>query len=89
MQTLQFTRALQQIVSKLKAKEISDFLSPYITGPGNVAVGQAVKDNFSTLLLESNTGFSQLASDPDVKRIMDTLNEASTGTTVGYHLANQ
>lgn len=35
-----------------------------------------MKDAFSTLLLESVTGFSQLASDPDIKRILDALKVA-------------
>jgi hypothetical protein len=73
MQTLQFTRALRLIVTKLKVKELIEFLAPYLNGPASTAITQAMKDNFSTLILESNTGFSQLASDPDVKRILDTL----------------
>ena len=80
MQTLQFTRALQQIVSKLKAQELITFLSPYLapqaphpSHPQPTPIPQGSKDAFSTLILESVTGFSQLASDPDVKRIMDTL----------------
>jgi hypothetical protein len=72
MQTLQFTRSLQQIVAKLKAKEIIQLLSPYLSSSaGSNPIQPTMKDALSTLIVESIAGFSQLASDPDVKRMMD------------------
>jgi hypothetical protein len=76
MQTLQFTRGLQQIVFKLKANEIVTFLTPYLTGPQPTPIQQAAKDKFSTLLIQASNGFAELASDPEIKRILDTLKVA-------------
>jgi hypothetical protein len=77
MQTLQFTRGLQQIVYKLKAKEIVTFLTPYLKGgPQPTPIQEGAKDNFSTLVIQASNGFAELASDPETKRILDTLKVA-------------
>jgi hypothetical protein len=73
MQTLQFVRALQQIVSRLQVKEMRAVLAPFLASGQVVAIPDDKKAKFSTLYAQSIAGASQLELDPDVKRVMDAL----------------
>jgi hypothetical protein len=87
MQTLEFTRALQRIVSDLKARELVAFLSQYLaanTQP-NKAISVHDKDAFSILIVGSISGISRLENDPVARQIIDSLKipELYAGPRIG------
>ena len=74
MQALTFARTLKRIATELKARELADFLAPYLKQPPvNAAVPDGPKDEFSTLIVASIEGLSTLNRDPDAKKNIDRL----------------
>ena len=73
MQTLQFTRALREILTQLKAAELIAFLEPVLArGSGN-PVSEGHRDQFSQLVMSSQVGFAHLLEDPATKQLLDSL----------------
>jgi hypothetical protein len=73
MQTLQFTRALREIVKELKVAELIGFLGPFVTTGTNNQITDGVKDHFSTLLFGSHSGFERLAANATASKILRSL----------------
>lgn len=89
MQTLRFTRTLARIVTELKAKELVDFLSPFLDRAKNVPIPEGPRHVFSTLLFESRVGFAELMKDSDASKILQTMkiNEVYAPPQLGRLLA--
>jgi len=73
MQTLQFTRALRTIVTKLKTHEIVELLAPHLVVGTNNGIAAQIKDSFYSLLFDSRTGYTQLIDDPVTAKILQAL----------------
>src|SRR5579864_8788943 len=73
MQTLQFTRALKQIVEELKTDELFSFIASFVARGGNTSINDQIRDTFSRLVMESRVGFSRLSEDPNTKSVLDSL----------------
>jgi hypothetical protein len=74
MQTLQFTRALREIVKELKVDELLEVLNKWLLGQ-NAQVPQGDKDRFAALIFDSHSGCDRLVSDdPCARAILQGLN---------------
>lgn len=73
MQTLQFTRALKEIVIGLRAEELITFLNPLLASGSAVPIGDGQRDFFSELVMSSQVGFARLSEDPQIKATMDAM----------------
>jgi hypothetical protein len=76
MQTLEFTRALSEIVKELRAAEIVALLQPWLSAstPPGTPLNEPEKDRFFSLVLESHSGYDQLSGAPRTDRILKGLN---------------
>jgi hypothetical protein len=61
MQTLEFTRALKEIVKELKVPELISIMQPWMNAGVQLVVDEATKGNFSTALLGSYAGVERLS----------------------------
>lgn len=73
MQTLQFARGLQRVVTELKAKAIILFLQPLVIPGSNQNITSGQKDAFGTLMVQSIEGLANLKSDPITRQIVEIL----------------
>jgi hypothetical protein len=71
MQAIKFAKTLQNITHQLKAKELADFLKPYVLPDNNIAVKPEDRDRFATLLFDSRVGFTELSRDDATKNLLD------------------
>jgi hypothetical protein len=56
MQTLEFTRALKEIVKELRVQELISLLAPWLNLTVATQIDDAQKNLFSSLLLDSHSG---------------------------------
>src|SRR5438445_5463515 len=76
MQTLEFTRALNLIVEKLKARELIRVWEPLIDTRADGVIAEEVKNRFSTLIFSSNAGYARLLDLAPTRKILEKLNIA-------------
>jgi hypothetical protein len=73
MQTLEFTRGLQEIVTQLKIKELTALLQAWLRDPisnTNVNMNEQTKDSFASLLLDSRAGYDRLIGGKATNKIL-------------------
>lgn len=73
MQTIQFVHSLDATVSRLNAREISDFLRPLMTNAPAVGIDETQRNRFSALLFESRVGFDRLMESPQTAKLINAL----------------
>jgi len=74
MQTLEFTRGLQEIVKQLKIRDLVALLQSWLKDPiVNANVVEQLKDSFASLLLDSRAGYDRLASSRATHKILQGL----------------
>ena len=73
MQALQYTRSLEKIVKEMKVQELTAFLAPAFSGPGNAPLA---KEQFSALLFSSRAGFERLNAEPLTAKVLTSLHVA-------------
>lgn len=74
MQTLEFTRALEEIVNELRVGELVLLLQKWLTPTaGSVAISDADKDNFQGLILSSHSGYDRLMRAEATRKIIEGL----------------
>jgi hypothetical protein len=80
MQTIQFVKSLRELVSKLKAQEIVNFLDGLVKAPPAVAqtvppssINEGQKAKFSELLFESRVGFNSLLQNANTAKLIGAL----------------
>ena len=74
--TLEFTRALNLIVEKLKARELIRVWEPLIDTRADGVIAEEVKNRFSTLIFSSNAGYARLLDLAPTRKILEKLNIA-------------
>jgi len=72
MQTLEFTRALQEIVKELKVDELVQLLAPLTIKVAN-PIPHDMKNKFSALLFSSNSGYDRLSKNEVTRKILNGL----------------
>jgi hypothetical protein len=73
MKALEFTRALQEIVKKLKINELLATLEPWLISAGPTSLSDQDKDRFYTLMLGSHSGYDQLSASGPIAKILQGL----------------
>lgn len=70
MQTLQYTRALTQIVKELKVNELLGLLRQFTVRGPNANMEQGIKDQFSALMFSSRAGFERLGEESSTAKLL-------------------
>jgi hypothetical protein len=73
MQTLQYTRALKQIVKELKVTELLAVFRPFTVRGPNANLEQTIKDQISALMFSSRAGFERLGLEPSTAKVLQSL----------------
>jgi len=74
MQTLEFTRALKEIVEELRIAPLVKLLEEWTTPGGqNTAIASDKKQLFSALLFKSNAGYELLLRQPNTRQILEKM----------------
>jgi hypothetical protein len=75
MQTLEFTRALTEIVKELKINELVSLMQPWLSSVNATPpLGEPDKDRFTELTYTSRAGYERLLMVPTTGKILQTLN---------------
>jgi hypothetical protein len=72
MQTLEFTRALKEVMKELKVKELIALLAPLTVRTAN-PIDRDAKNQFSSLLFDSHAGYDRLSKNEATRKILQGL----------------